>query len=228
MTQRAERERSHGIRLRWVIVILVMVLMLMLVATHWVWSIGAGRRLASQAAKYRAAGEPIEPEDFVAVGVVPGENAVPDLRAAAAAIDRTLKEWTDFRDANEESALPLRADELARFRVIRDANPTVLPLVESATRKPGIDWRLVFKTPTINLMLPDLATQRDLAYFLQADALLAHEEGDHARPLRRVDNLLFMSRVVGHQPTLVSHLVSLGISAMACDLARDQIQDDII
>jgi hypothetical protein len=125
----------------------------------------------------------------------------------------------------DDPALPLRPAELETLRAVMAANPTVFPLVESAAKKPGVDWGLVFKTPVINTMLPDLQPQRELGVLLKADALLAHTDGDHARVAQRAREVMFQSRAVGRQPILVSHLVSIGLGAMAADLTQHTAED---
>jgi hypothetical protein len=74
-------------------------------------------------------------------------------------------------------------------------------------------------------LLPDLTDQRELAQFLHADALLAHTDGDHARAVGHVGKILFQSRAVAKQPMLVPSLVSVGLSAMASELAMDLAPD---
>lgn len=222
MTQRSEPRR---IRRRWLILGLLLLAMVLAIGWHRLWTIGATRRLAKQVATYRAAGQPIELEDFLVLGVARADNAVPELRAAAAAIDRTTDIWTKLRDRRNEDGLPLRTDEVELFRAAVAGNPTVLPLVESAATKRGVDWGLVFTTPVINLMLPDLQRQRELANLIKIDALLAHTDGDHSRALRRVGELLFLARAIGRQPILVSHLVSIGVGAMASELVATMAED---
>src|SRR6476619_5636391 len=68
---------------------------LTLIAHAW-WSGQAGRRLAATVARYRAAGEPMTPEDLDKPPVPDARNAVVDLRAAAAAIDPTAEPWAAF------------------------------------------------------------------------------------------------------------------------------------
>src|SRR5215210_2224000 len=69
----------------------------------------------------------------------------------------------------------------------------------------------------ILVKLPDLNPQRRLARLLNVAAMVAHHDGDDAEALRRVREMLFVSRAVDREPTLVSHLVALGISAMAAE-----------
>jgi hypothetical protein len=194
-------------------------------ATHKAWTVGAGRKLARQVAEYRARGEPIEPADFN-VGVVPDDdNAALDLRAASAAIDRTSAAWKAWDEARDNPALPLRDEESKYVRALVEGNPKVFPLIEAATKKRGADWGVRFRTPVINVLLPDLQRQRELAQFLKMDALLAHTDGDDARAVRRVRDVLFVGRASGNQPILVGHLVSLGITNLAVQALEDVVEE---
>ena len=219
------RVRSRPFRWGRVIVISFVLLLLVGLLLHWMWTIGARRRLDAQVAVYRAGGEPIEPADFTVAGVADVDNAALDLRAAHAAIDRDSEAWIAFDKLDEGPALPLRPDELALIRQLVSANGGVFPKVASATTKPAVDWQIVFTTPVWLTLLPDLKDQRELARFLRADALLAHTEGDHARAVRRASEILFQSRALGKQPLLVPSLVSIGLSAMASELAADMAPD---
>jgi hypothetical protein len=211
---------------RWAFLILLLLVMGLMIGGHWIWTIGAGRRVTKLVATYRAAGQPIEPDDFRLVGVVGGENAVDDLRAAARAIDQTTDAWKAYEQSRDIPALPLRPQELEQIRAVLAGNPKALELLTSASKRPGVNWRLAWKTPVINILLPDLNTQRTLANFAMADALIAHTDGDHARAVQRAQEILFQSRVVGHQPTLVSHLVSIGLAALATELS-EQLAEDV-
>ena len=77
----------------------------------------------------------------------------------------------------------------------------------------------------LDALLPDLSEQRALANLLQYDALLAHVDGDDARALGRVRQLLRLSRAVERHPTLIGHLVALGIADIACSLVADLAPD---
>ena len=220
-----DRSQPRRLRKRWAVLALLILCMLLVIGWHRLWTVGAGRRLNRLVATYRAAGQPIEPEDFVVDDVAPADNAVLDLRAAAAAIDRTTPAWKALSESNDDPAVALRPEELEQIRAVVAANPAALEHLEAAAGKRGINWGLRFRTPVISIMLPDLNAQRELATLLKYDALLAHTDGDHARAVRRVGEMLFLARAVGRQPILVSHLVSIGIGAMATDLLTQMAED---
>lgn len=68
------------------------------------------------------------------------------------------------------------------------------------------------------MLVRDFTQQRELARLLHGAALLAHEEGDDGEAIARAREVLFVGRAADRlPPTLVAHLVSLGIRALGCD-----------
>jgi len=212
---------------RWgrVLGILALLLVLLLAGAHRLWGIGSARRLERLAGEYRAAGEPIEPADFVVTGVADADNAAFDLRAAAAMLDQPGDAaWAAFEKLIDP-ALPLRDDEVTAIRGVVAAHAPALALVTAARSKPAVDWKIRITTPVFAVLLPDLNGQRQLARFVAADALLAHHDGDHARAARRIDELLFIARATDRQPWIISHLVGVGITVLAADAASQAAPD---
>ena len=100
----SDHPRNRPVRWGRFLIILFVTLVGIAILLHSLWSSGARRRLDAQVAAYRAAGEPIEPQDFVVTGVADADDAALDLRAAAAAIDPTNPVWTTFKDLRDEPA----------------------------------------------------------------------------------------------------------------------------
>ncbi|MEO6436194.1 MAG: hypothetical protein ABIP55_10620 [Tepidisphaeraceae bacterium] len=191
---------------------------------HWVWGTGASNRLAKQVAAYKGAGEPIEPEDFIVAGVADADNAVLDFRSATAALRKSSEEYKKYDRL--DFGFPLRDEEIVVLRKVLADNAAALGHIDNATQKTGVDWQLKFTQPVMLTLLPALNEQRELAMLLAADAMLAHHDGDDARALKRLDQILFMGRANERQPFLVCHLVSIGINALAADRA-DQLAPDL-
>ena len=49
------------------------------------------------------------------------------------------------------------------------------------------------------------------------DLLLAHQAGDESRALRRAGQILFISRCLDQQPSLISHLVANGVAMLGVE-----------
>src|SRR5688572_14975456 len=175
----------------------------------------ARRALVRHLADLRRGGDRVLPCDFVPAPLLVEDNAAIDLRAAAAAIDVKSKAWGDF--SGVRSGFPLLDFERPRIRAAVEGNSAALAHVDRAQSKAAFDWGLRIKSPVIDSLYPDLNPQRELSNLLRAAAIDAHDRGDDAEALRRIDQTLFQSRGVAQQPAVVAHLVALGIGAMAAD-----------
>jgi hypothetical protein len=87
-------------------------------------------------------------------------------------------------------------------------------------------WNIDWSAPTIANNLPSLNPLRSLANLLSADAFIAHTHGDDARALQDILNIRHEADAIEqYYPCLVSHLVAVGINALASEgtiyLSRD-------
>ena len=211
---RRRRERHWGRRIG----IAFLVLLLALLVAFAVWARRSTRGYVNQLAAYRAAGEPTSVGELNAwpALVTPGENAVPALRAAAAAIDEKTEAARQVFQSTYEWMPPLREEEVEAIDALVKESAKALEALETAAALSGVDWGQRFTTPMMStVFLSDLTPQRSLASLVRSKMLLEHHRGDDAEALRCARRLLFIGRAVDHQPTLVSHLVAVGINAMA-------------
>lgn len=198
-------------------------LLLAFIGGYWLMGNSAERKLLALANRYGKE-EPIYPEDFKSPPIPAADNAVFDLRAAADTLHLT-EQQRHILDNLPEPALPLTDQEMHALREASEANSEALRLAHAATAKSGIDWNLPLKTPVIALLLPDLQSQKQLAQFLKAAALHAHQAGDEPAALQRIGDILFLARAVNQQPILVSHMVATGMRAMASQCALEIAPD---
>jgi hypothetical protein len=91
--------------------------------------------------------------------------------------------------------------------------------------KPRAVMNPQLRTPTINFLTPQLNELRSLATIIGDDALLAHERGEDATAMHRIDQLLLLSRYTDTHPTLMGHLLAGGISGIAADRAFQMAPD---
>jgi hypothetical protein len=190
---------------RWVLLALGV-----LVGLHLGWGQYEQHELMQMIDQHRRTGEPMLPEDFDRLPLPDADNAVVDLRAAAASIDVDDPRFDALCMINP--APPLTKREIAVIKSALEMNDTTLKRVDVAAQKRGVDWVLHFRTPAMNVPLPDLNRQDSLCKIVAADIYYAHQTGDDSRSLRRMRQLAFMSRATDEQPLLTSHLVSLGMS----------------
>jgi hypothetical protein len=215
---------------RWLIRlgILAAILSIAIPTSLFVWAWWENRQLDAELASLRAAGEPSALSDLDSPPIPAAENCVPDLRAAAAVIDRhgdAFKKVDDLNGWKVSVGLPLRADEQVAIRAALDASAEAFPLVESAAAKQRIGLDLKFTSPALNMLYPDLNQQRALANALSLAAFDAQSRGDTAAALQDVEHMLQIGRVVDHIPNILGHLVSLGIDAIAANTVQQVAAD---
>ena len=166
----------------------------------------------------------MELSDFVVTNVADADNAALDLRAAALSIDSTTQHFKDYDKL--EPAIPLTDAEVRGISEVVKDNAAAFAGVERAVTKKGVDWQIAFKSPAVQILLPDLSHMRELANLVGYRALLEHQQGNDAAALRDLDHLLFIADAVDQQPTLVSHLVATGIRAIVANRI-EQIAPDL-
>ncbi len=212
---------------RWALRALGTIILLLLSAltVHAWWSSRAAVAFRAQVATYARAGQPTRGEDLEQPAVSDADNAVIDLRTAAAAISASTQPYKPFSDVG--FTLPWSKKERAAVDATIAHHAPELDRVAVAATKTANDWKIRLRSPTISTLLPDLSSQRALANLLAGAAIHAHLRGDDAQALEHVHELLFQSRAIDQMaPTLVRHLVAVGIRALAC-AAIEQITPDL-
>ncbi|MBU0639817.1 MAG: hypothetical protein KKB50_13195 [Planctomycetes bacterium] len=180
-------------------------------ALRWWAGRTAQRRLDAQLAAYRAAGQPVLLADFDRPPVPDEQNAVALLNQAQAALVRAPQGCLDFADI--ATCPPLCAAYLEQARAIVAANQPALDLVRAARSRPQADWGLRLSTPVINVLLPMLGPQREIAKLLSTAALYEHEVGNDAAAVEALhDVLLCVDWMDELRFTILSHLVAVSIS----------------
>jgi hypothetical protein len=200
----------------------MLALLLALVVGHAWWGHSLRKRVEARLDVIRRAGEPVLPADLNAAPVPPEIDGGPDLRAAAALVDG--EDWN--RLMKHDLALPFTPQEREQVDAILKTRGAAFARVRSAMARPRAQLIPTFSSPVLATVLePDLAQQRTLAYLLRISALAAHEEGNDARVVRHVREMLCISRAADSSPTLVAHLVSLSIAGLATQVAVEVMPD---
>jgi hypothetical protein len=190
----------------------------------WVYSTGAG--LKQRVAAIQARGEPILPADFAPPALPPDVNGGPDIDAAGHTIAEYFK-TTGKPLAEFDRVLPLRPEERQAIeQAMKDLAPAVAQF-QKGRAKPRHEPTLNLISPVLmNIVLANnLNGQRALCMLFDAAARLEHENGDDATALRRVYDMIFVSRYTDKNPSLVGHLVSIGCLAMASETVNELAPD---
>ena len=180
--------------------------------------------LAEQIAPYKKPGEKLEKEDFAVAPVPEADNAALELRAAVKLVKHETPEFRAW-DKIDNFQPPLNDATVKILRSVVAENQPVITHVDAAMRRKSVDWQIVFKSPVLETLLPHLNDMRLLSNILAAHADLAHHDGNDVEALHDVERILFISRAVDHEPFVVTHLVSVGISNMACALVERIVPD---
>lgn len=186
---------------------------LALIALRWWWGSEAERRLQAKIAEYRAAGQPVLAEDFALPPVPDDENAAVLLRRAADLLVPPADSATSLSDFGDPEFCREHAELAAQL--VRN-NAETLALVRAARDMTVARWGTVIASPLINIMLPHLAPQRDLAKLLVATAVHQHQTGDDAAAVESIRDVLALAgHVEDGEPVLFAHLVRVAIDALA-------------
>jgi len=198
------------------------VVAILLIGLHIWWNHIADQRLAAEIAAIHARGEPILPEDFPTITIPDSDNAAWYLRQAAAAIKhgpeaQTLWNGWDVAYTDHEIS------DLTRWM---DDEQTTRSMARQARAHPIVAWNMKLGSPAIMTLLPDLSTQRELATTLEMVAFVQHHRGDDAAAVQTIRDLHFVADgMQQYTPTIITHLVGIGIDAVTSATALNLSSD---
>ncbi len=205
-------------RFRWLkrILAAVGVLILALVGLRLWWGYVAERRLQACLAACRAAGEPVEIEDFAVPPVPDEENGAYYLRLAAAKTTQPAElTQEDYERAFDLEYWPASADAV---RLIIRANREALAAVRQARQQTRSDWGYRLSSPLIATMLPGLSERRKTTKLALAAAHCAHADGNDAETVELLRDALGIARHMGTmEPFLIVYLVQVAIDTLATE-----------
>ena len=106
-----------------------------------------------------------------------------------------------------------QADQLAQ---LIQANQETLSLIRTARSKTAADWKIKLASPMINLLVPMLSPQRQMAKLTSLMARYHHQAGNDAAAIESLrDTLAIGNYTARGNPTLIAHLVRVAIEALA-------------
>ena len=228
MSSAPEAQAPSPPRFRWLKRILVMAVVLivgLIAAQRW-WAYTAERRYQALVDSTRGRGEPILPADFLPAARIPdSRNAAYSLTTAAKALTLT-QAYHDFANNYPEDATPLTASELDICRTAVAGNAKSLSLVRLARAQPEADWKITLTTPVVSTLLPHLNSQRELAHFMRWSVRSHHAQGDDFEAVEELRDMVAAGHTVERGPgVLVTHLVALGLNAIACQAVSENAFD---
>ena len=203
------------------LVIAVVAVCLLLVGAWWYGNSRWNRKIQVLLDQYRAAGQPVDPEDFDPPATIDDDNAALALKEAAAAVTLT----TDQDDLVGYVDPVLIADNLDEFRRIAEANAPVFELVRRARSMKGADWGVRMRSPAINVLLPSLSEQQALGRLLCSTAIYHHKTGGETEAIETLRDALAIGKTMRKMPTLVPDLVALAIESLVYIAVEDIAAD---
>jgi hypothetical protein len=190
------------------------------VGTRLWWGHVAQQRVNGYVAELRGKGEPILPEDFdTNAGVPDSENAAMRCAAAGAMASATARAGTasPAQSVHEfPDFLPYRPLWHQLADAACAANAAVYPEVRRARQLKVADWNVRLRSPIFTqLRFAPYNDLRNLANLLGDTALRAHFRHNDFEAMELVADTRALSEVTGRAPTLIGHLVGVGIDALA-------------
>jgi hypothetical protein len=194
---------------------------LLIIALRLVWGVVAKGQLQAAIDATRARGDPIYVSDLHFPSIPDERNSAWYYLQAFAAIkhpDDIRNRWLGWNDPGTPWTPKATADlgklvddETMALAIARQARP----YSTAVWPDPGYA-----NQPAMLVYLPDLNWARTLATLLVGAAFIDHSRGDDVEAIERIGDVHHEAEAVEqYYPSLIAHLVAIGIDAMASDAA---------
>ncbi len=198
------------VRYRWLKRISVgcVVLLVALVLLRLWWGRVADRRLQAEIDRIIAAGEPLFPEDF-------DSPSVPDENNAVFLFEQAMAPWANSGPATLEPLVGIDPgpEYWADAEGVIKANANALTLIRKIRSMPGVDWGIRVKSP-VNVLMPSLANQRQMARFVCGTARYRHHTARDDETVETLRDALAIGAVIEKHPALIANLVARAVRSV--------------
>jgi hypothetical protein len=194
----------------------VIALLLLTVAWFW-WRHDAETRLDAALAQLRAAGDPVSPDDLTVPDLKDADNAAYWLKFGASKINPNIDSPSSSNYEWNSEVFPYPPKWFSIENATVGLDQAAFKDLREARRHSRVQWLNKYPSPLATVLLPHLNSQRNLANHASDYAMLLHFNGNDAEALEMIEDIYAQSDAGEHEPFLVSHLVSLGIRALATD-----------
>jgi hypothetical protein len=207
-------------------------LLLLLISVTVLFDRAAQGRVARQIAALRAAGMPATLEDLqAAMPDVPDDQnmTIPILEQARIleAIKFTGDHYQQLpyigSDRKAPSGRRLPAEQLEAARWYLDQASDALPIIHEALKLERGCVDVQWKSPALNILLPEVTYIRHMAKVLALESAVAAEDGDTRRAAEILLDSCRLERSLDGKPFVITALVRMAVHA----LARDRIERTI-
>ncbi|GJM24465.1 MAG: hypothetical protein DHS20C16_08800 [Phycisphaerae bacterium] len=180
----------------------------------------AQRRLDKLIASYRAAGEPVYIEDFNVFKDITDEHNAATYYTKAELVYR----WPRSIDSSidlEDVAKAVQLGDVDKFaseiHALISSNGEALELLKRGAECDAVEWKTAVKSPLMEMVLPNLGPQRDLARLLNIAAEQSFEANQDRQAVEFLAaQLSFGNHISADPPMLVVHQLGVGVHAQAC------------
>lgn len=186
----------------------VLLLFLSLIVAHLIWTGTAQRKYWKRIDALKAAGQPTETVDFKRGDPASPDNAAHDIEAAVRVLTDIDSAVSDRFD-RLSIALPLRPNEKQIIRDMQHHWAPAFKLMDRAMTQSRLEWD--FEARPLTFMGGENGRSRELSAALAANVLWDHERGDDHLIAKHFDAIHLLSRYNSKYPSLVSHLMSVGM-----------------
>jgi len=195
-----------------------------MVALWFAWRWYADRKLGAELRAIHDRGEPIYIEDFAPKAVPDELNGAKSLEDAATAVGTMPQNLTDFLDRHDFEFAPDEQDK-KNLQQIATASMPSRQLARRARFQLLSAWSFRLGVPG-GAMFPPMNRQRELTTLLSCVAKAEHLAGHDAEAIETIRDILSLSdRTHENGPSLISHLVAIGMSSAAAYAVRDIVTD---
>jgi hypothetical protein len=198
------------------------------VITSYAWRFVSNRvaqnALDAEIARLRGLGQIVTVDDFNSQPPIPDADNAAVLYKQAFLTPRTPAQEEFY--TNVDVARLMSDDRKAVLRTFPVTFAKSLQLARQARQRKLADFAEVMTSPMLQSLQPRLNDSRDLANVIKFSTVAAHLDGRDSDAVEYVRDLLHLAAMLDQRnATIVSHLVSIGISAMASDQAMALSQD---
>jgi hypothetical protein len=148
-------------------------------------------------------------------------NAAPQYMKAALSLPADARKLI----GDEKFEVPLKEFPIKQAKELIEKCKLQLDLIHLASRRMTCDWELPLREGKwINVLLPEIQEQRQLARLVHTKIRLELAEGKLDEAIDSTQTLLALGRHVAEGPTLINALVGVAISNMALTEVRELVQ----
>jgi hypothetical protein len=178
--------------------------------------------LDAERAAARSAGIPLSDAEFPQPAPPPEEDALPVYDQLTALLKATPLDFRAAEPNTRESTNAVPRVKTAELRALIAGRPDVTSLVRQAAAKPHAYLKIMW---TPDQLFPQMATMREAAKWIRWESELLARDGKYKDAVKNEGLAFRVANQASEQPTVISHLVSHAIEAIAMQGFKDILHE---